>query len=138
MELIFQNNLEYFTFLTFRSFEILFFFDHGAKTMQALTILFGLVILLVTVCSYLCYYYQYGKLARYFLSNMYRFKSSYVLMTITFGVRPFLKGLVHAAFFEQWNLQIWFLIGIELTIISVIILFEIILDNHRSRLILLF
>ena len=99
VELIFQNNLEYITFLTFRSFQLLFFFDGGAKTMQALTILFGLTILLVTICSYLCYYYQYGKLARYFLSNMYRFKSSYVLMTITFGIRPFFKGLVHAAFF---------------------------------------
>ena len=69
---------------------------------------------------------------------MYRFKSSYVLMTLTYGCRPFFKGLVHAMFFESWNLQIWLLIGIEVCTLIVIVLFEIILDNHKSRLTLLF
>ena len=80
--------------------------------MQAFTFLFMFVVILCTLCSYLAYYYQYGKLARYFLSNMYRFKSSYVLMTVVYGVKPFLKGAVHALFFEMWDLQIWFLLGI--------------------------
>ena len=103
---------------------------------QAFTILFMFIVLLTAITSYLFYYYRYEKLARYFLSNMYRFKSSYVLMTITFGLRPFLKGLVHAKFFDNWNLQIWLLIGIELAMIIIIILFEVGLDNHKSRLIL--
>ena len=97
-----------------------------------------LVVVLVTVCSYLGYYYQYGKHARYFLSNMYRFPSSYVLMTFVFGFRPFCKGVVHALFFEQWSVQIWLLIGIEMLMIFITILFEITLDNHKYRVILFF
>ena len=62
---------------------------------------FMLIVTGCTIASCWGYYYQYVKLARYFLSNMYRFKSSYVLMTITYGLRPFLKGLVHAVFFEE-------------------------------------
>ena len=97
-----------------------------------------LVVLLVTICSYIGYYYQYGKFARYFLSNMYRFPSSYVLMSFVYGARPFFKGVVHALFFERWILQIWLLIGIELLMIFITILFEIILDNHKNRTILFF
>ena len=106
--------------------------------MEVFSIVFMFILILVTICSYSGYYYQYGKLARYFLSNMYRFKSSYVLMTIVFGIKPFLKGFVHAMFFENWFLQIWLLIGIESLVIVVIILFEIICDNHKSRLKLFF
>ena len=79
--------------------------------------------MIVTFASYFFYYYHYGKMGRYFLSNMYRFRSSYTLMTITFGVRPFLKGLAHALLHHHWTLQIWFLIGIELIIILIIVLF---------------
>ena len=59
-------------------------------------------------------------------------------MTLTFGVRPFLKGIVHALLFEHWLAQIWSLIGIEIAMVAIVVLFEIILDNHKSRLILLF
>ena len=138
VDLIIQGNVEYFTFLGFRSFNVLFTFNTNTTIMQVFSIFFMLVVLLVTICSYLGYYYQYGKYARYFLSNMYRFPSSYVLMTFVFGFRPFLKGLVHAFFFEQWSLQIWLLTGIELLMVIIIIFFEIVLDNHKHRLILFF
>ena len=69
---------------------------------------------------------------------MYRFKTSYILMTLTFGVRPFLKGIVHALLFEHWLAQIWSLIGIAIVMTAIVVLFEITLDNHKSRLILLF
>ena len=91
--------------------------------MEIFTVLFVLVVVLVSICSYWGYYYQYGKFGRYFLANMYRFKSSYLLMTILFGTRPFLKGIVHAFFFEHWTLQIWLLIGIEALVIFITILF---------------
>ena len=123
LEMTIQNNIEYFTFVGFRAFDIPFSFTLASTIVQGFTICFMFIVLVTTITSYLFYYYHYGKMARYFLSNMYRFKSSYVLMTITFGVRPFLKGLVHAKFFDNWNLQIWLLIGIELTIMIIIIFF---------------
>ena len=138
IEILIQGNLEVFTFLGCRALQIFFSYTLVSTIMEIFTVAFVLVVVLVGICSYWGYYYQYGKFARYFLANMYRFKSSYVLMTILFGVRPFLKGIVHAFFFEQWTLQIWLLIGIEALMIFITILFEIVLDNHKHRIILFF
>ena len=74
-------------------------------------------------------------MARYFLVNLFRFPSSYALMIIMYGLRPFFKGVVHAVLFENWELQIWLLIVIELGIILLIFYFEFRYDNHRSKLI---
>ena len=57
-------------------------------------------------------------------------------MTITYGLRPFLKGLAHGIFFDSWVLQIWLLIGIEAVIIIVTLIFEKVLDSHKSSAIL--
>ena len=115
-----------------------FSFSIVSTCFKVLTILFLFVVAGCALCSYWAYYCQYGKLGRYFLSNMYRFKSSYLLMTLTFGIRPFSKGLVHAMFFESWNLQIWLLVGIEALTLILIILFEIVLDSHKCRVTLFF
>ena len=138
IELLVQGNLEYFTFLGFRALQVFFSYSLTSTLLQVFTVLFMLIVILVTICSYLGYYYQYGKYARYFLSNMYRFPFSYVLMTFVFGFRPFFKGAVHAFLFEQWTLQIWLLLGIELLMTFIVILFEVVADNHKHRLILLF
>ena len=137
-DLLIQGNIEYFTFLAIRALDVFFSFSVSSIFFSILTIFCAFIVFGCTICSYWTYYYQYHKLGRYFLSNMYRFKSSYVLMTITYGCRPFLKGLAHAMFFENWNLQIWVLIGIEVSTLIIIVLFEIVLDNHKSRLTLLF
>ena len=57
-------------------------------------------------------------------------------MIIIYGIRPFLKGVVHAMLYEEWELQIWFLVGIEAFIVGIIIVFEILFKSHRSKLIL--
>ena len=71
---------------------------------------------MASYASYFLYYQEYGKLARYFLVNMFRFPSSYALMVILYGLRPFLKGTVHALMYNNWCLQIWLLFGVELAI----------------------
>jgi hypothetical protein len=63
--------------------------------------------------AYGIYYVSYGKLGRYFLNNLYRFPSSYVIMTFLYGVRPFLKGFTHALFYENNFLQLWLLLSTE-------------------------
>lgn len=84
--------------------------------------------------SYFLYYCEYGKLARYFLANLFRFPSSYGLMIITYGIRPFLKGAIHGLLYENWEAQIWSLMGIEIALIITTFGFEFFLDNHRSKL----
>ena len=111
-DLLIQNNIEYFTFLGFRTFSVPQSYNFINKLLNGSTSLFFFLLLFCVFGSYALYYYCYRKLARYFLINMYRFPSSYILMTITYGVRPFLKGLIHGIFFENWVFQIWLLIGV--------------------------
>lgn len=95
-ELLIQNNIEFFTFVGFRAFQTSFAFSFVSKCMNAFSILFLFLVIFATFTSYVIYYTQYGKLARYFLINMYRFPSSYALMIVCYGIRPFLKGIIHA------------------------------------------
>ena len=76
-------------------------------------ILMFFLVVLASYASYFLYYQEYRKLARYFLVNMFRFPSSYALMVILYGLRPFLKGAVHALLYDHWALQVWLLFGVE-------------------------
>ena len=89
--------------------------------------------IIATFCSYSFYYTEYGKLAKYFLCNMFRFRSSYVLMIILYGVRPFAKAVVHALLFNHWEIQMWMLFGIEVIILLITLVFEFNFDNHKSK-----
>ena len=62
--------------------------------------------------AYFIYYIQYKKLARYFLANLFRFPTSYALMIVMYGIRPFCKGAAHALLYDNWLIQIWTLIAI--------------------------
>ena len=96
LELLVVGNIELFTFLALRNCQTSFSSDLTTRLMQVLMILLFFIIVVSTFSSYPWYYAQYRKLAKYFLSNMFRFPSSYNLMVILYGFRPFLKGVVHA------------------------------------------
>ena len=71
---------------------------------------------------------------RYFLVNMFRFPSSYCLMMLCFGVRPFLKGVIHALLYENWELQIYLLMSVEVIILVLTLYFQFNYDSHKSAL----
>ena len=79
---------------------------------MVLNILMFFLTLMTAFSSYIIYYSQYGRLGKYFLINMFRFPSSYMLMTVVHGIRPVLKGAIHALLYERWELQIWMLTGV--------------------------
>ena len=54
-------------------------------------------------------------------------------MIIVYGVKPFLKGVGHAMLYEEWEIQIWFLAGVEAVAALTIIIFEIKYRNYESR-----
>ena len=123
LELLVQNNIEYFAFLGIRTMETMFSFSFSSKAINGFFIVFVFIVFMTALTSYSFYLRQYtpfncryGKLARYFLSNLYRFPSSYVLMTIQYGTRPLLKGLIHVIFYEDWVLQLYLLSAVELTV----------------------
>ena len=96
LELLIVGNIELFTFLALRNCHTVFSSDITTRLMQALMILMFFIVFVSTFASYPWYYVQYQNLAKYFLANMFRFPSSYVLMSVIYGVRPFLKGAIHA------------------------------------------
>ena len=133
LEILVQSNIEYFTFLALRNFQTPFSFNIESKLLQVLVILMFFLVTFTAFCSYSLYYYDYRKLAKYFLFNLFRFKSSYVLMTIMYGVRPLLKGTLHTLPFSHWEIQIWSLLGVELLMQVIILAFEFKCDSHRSK-----
>lgn len=122
-EILVVGNVEFFTFLAFRNFLTPFSLDIPSKLLQILAILILLIVILAAFASYSHYYNEYEKLAKYFLCNMFRFKSSYALMVIAYGARPFLKGVIHALMYRNWFVQMWMLAGVEILILTVILIF---------------
>ena len=90
---------------------ISFSFNLECKGIQLIGIFMMFLVAFGSATSYFVYYFTYKKLARYFLVNMFRFRSSYALMIILYGIRPFLKGAIHAFAHDYWTVQIWMLIG---------------------------
>ena len=127
-----MNNVEFFTFLGFRSLTTSMAFDFTSKMLIVLGILMFLLVTVGSFSSYAIYYSKYKKLARYFLVNMFRFPSSYCLMTICYGVRPFLKGAVHALLYDHWVIQIYLLLSIEVIILLIMLYFEMRTENYKS------
>ena len=54
-------------------------------------------------------------------------------MTIVYGLKPFAKGIIHAMLYEEWVVQVWLLLGVELLTVVIILVFEFRNDNHRSK-----
>ena len=132
-ELSIQNNIEYFTFLGFRALTVPFSFNFFSKGLFAFTLIVFFLVIFSVFSSYVLYYGWYGKLARYFLVNMYRFPTSYVLMIIIYGIRPFMKGITHALLHEQFFTQLHILSGIDILMIIIILTFEYCFGNHKSK-----
>ena len=58
-------------------------------------------------------------------------------MIILYGVKPFFKGLIHAIFYDQWVLQMYLLSAIEVITIFIVIVYEIVLECHKSKFIMI-
>lgn len=130
-----MNHVEFLTFLAFRTFLTPFSFDVGSKSIIASIIIVYFLVLLLSFTSYKFYYVRYKKLAKYFLVNLYRFPKSYILMTILYGMRPFLKGCTHAFLYENWELQLILLMANDIVTIGIISLFEYFLGCHKSKIV---
>ena len=120
-ELLIQGNIQFFTFLAFRNCLTPFHFNVPTTLLQLLMILMLFFVVLGAFGCYWWYYREYGKLARYFLVNMFRFPSSYGLMILLYGVRSFLKGTIHALMFYHWPTQMWMLFATEISILLIML-----------------
>jgi ABC-type multidrug transport system fused ATPase/permease subunit len=133
LELLLQNNVEYFTFLGCRSLDIPFSFSFQSRCLVLLSALMLLLTCFTAFSSYIIYYSFYQKLASYFLVNMYRLQSSFTLMTIAYGLKPMVKGLVHALLYDHFSLQLHLLLLAEFAGLLTTLLFEHAYGNHKSK-----
>lgn len=132
LELLVGNNVELFTFLAFRSFDIPFRLDYSDKWVLVLAILMFFLVCVFAIAAYPLFYWHYGKLGRYFLVNMFRFPSSYWLMAVLYGFRPLLKGAFHASLYNSPVLQISCLMTVEALALLTLLFFQFVAGNHKS------
>ena len=57
-------------------------------------------------------------------------------MTIQYGAKPFFKGLIHALFHHHWLIQLYLLSGVELVVMLLTLLWELVLERHKSMMVL--
>ena len=58
-------------------------------------------------------------------------------MVILYGFKPFLKGLIHAIFYDQWVLQMYLLAAVEVVVMIIVVVYEMVLECHKSKFIMI-
>lgn len=91
----------------------MFSFDFSDKVYLVLFVLFFFFVVAGSIGSFFLLYYSYQKLVKYFLVNTYRIKGALFIMTYIYGIRPFIKGLIHAYLYNYNSIQLASLASIE-------------------------
>jgi hypothetical protein len=112
LEIFVINNIEFFSFLGFRAWQVGFSFGIQSKILVGFSTLLFFITIFAAFGGYLLIYCRYGGLGKYFLLNMNNKTSSYVLMNLSYGIKPFVKGLVHSILFEEPCFQLYCLMAI--------------------------
>ena len=116
-----ESNIELFTFLGFRNFHTMFSFNFAHKVYLSLMLFFMFFVVLFAVGGFFLMYYLYGKLAKYFLDNLYRIKGAFFLMTYVYGLRPFVKGVIHSELYYHSTAQLVCLACVEFSVCLVMV-----------------
>ena len=95
-QMIIESNVEWFVFLGARYSKTMFSFNFGDKMWIIGFSLFFYIVFAGSICSYFLFYYFYDKLSKYFMTNVFRIKGAFLTMTFIYGIRPFIKGAIHA------------------------------------------
>ena len=103
----------------------MFSFNFTHKVYLSFFLLFMFFVVLFAVGGFFLMYYLYGKLAKYFLDNLYRIKGAFFLMTYIYGLRPFLKGIIHSELYSHNTTQLICLACVEFFACFVMVLSEV-------------
>ena len=100
----------------------MFSFNFTNKVYLSLFIFVMFFVIIFAFGGYYLLYYFHGKLSKYFLDNLYRVKGSFFMMSFIYGIRPFLKGVIHCELYHYNEVQLGLLMAIEfLTCIILVI-----------------
>ena len=118
-----ESNIEFFAFLGFRNFLTMGSLRFAHKLYLAAFILGFFFVFLFAFAGFFLIHYCYGRLAKYFLDNVYRIKGAFSLMTLVYGVRPFLKGIIHALLSRHNTLQLSLLASLEFLVCLAMVIY---------------
>jgi hypothetical protein len=124
-QMIIEGNIEYLSFLGFRSFQTMFSATFLHKFYLVFSVVFFYFVMAGTISSYFLFYYFYGRLSKYFISNVYRINGAMAIMTYLYGVRPFIKGVIHAYLYNYNHIQLVSLSGVEFLTCLMLLIAEI-------------
>lgn len=95
-QMLLEGNLEYFAFLAANNSKYMFVWSFPQKLHLVAFVVGFYFVFLGAVGSFFLFAYFYKKLVKYFLTNLFRIPGSLMLMTYLYGLRPFIKGALHA------------------------------------------
>lgn len=129
----FEGNVEIFVFVLLRTFMIAFSPTFISKFILAVSTVFGFFFVVYCVVVYHIYKTLYHRLSKYYLNNMFRFGSSFVLMTLVYGIRPLLRGIAHSLLYNHQIVQLHVLAVVELLTVVVMVVFQFGCQCHRFK-----
>ena len=106
-----EGNIEQFSFWGSRNFKYMFHNNFTEKIFSVFVAIFVYFVVFYTFAGYFLMRYQYGRLFRYFLNNMYRISGASWISSLIFCVRPFVAGCIHSLLYNDNSLQL-FLLGL--------------------------
>lgn len=118
--MLLEDNLQLFSYLGFRNFTFLHSTEIYGKINGAVSVVLFFLVVVYACCFYFLTPYLYKGLSKYFLDNINPNKrGAYFCMTLIYGMRPVLRGAIHA-FYEENALQLALLGGLDIVVFLVL------------------
>ena len=103
LQIIFEGNIAYFTFCCFNHLTNAFSFRFADKLSLLFTIMFLFILLLLSVCFYLCIGKLLEKKSCYFIYSFYRCHQAYCYLAVYNMTFEFIKGCLHYFLLKQYG-----------------------------------
>ena len=94
--LLFEGNVQQFTFYEVNEWKNVFVFSLGSKMIKIHTILFGFVLTLISVCLMFLSYGFYAQLNKHVMDNNKNYLMGHLFFILQFGLRNFIYGILHS------------------------------------------
>jgi hypothetical protein len=94
--LLFEGNVQQFTFYEVNEWKNVFVFSLGSKMIKIHTILFGFVLTLISACLMFLSYGFYVRLNKHVMDNNKNYLMGHLFFILQFGLRNFIYGILHS------------------------------------------
>jgi hypothetical protein len=123
LQILFEGNISYFTYLFFNQSKMLFFFTYRDKFIIGTSIVFFGFVIITTAWFFYLVNYLYEDNAKYFIYYFYRIKSTLVCLSFNIVFRSFIQAVIHSLLHNNYVAMISVLSILELiSVVSAILI----------------